>query len=60
MSICSVICITGAIVLPSQNFSINIDEFKSRLQLLCAKYDPDYEVMNVLNHDFSYSGAART
>jgi gamma-butyrobetaine dioxygenase len=42
------------------NFQINIDEFKSRLALLCAKYDPDYEPKNVFNHDFSFSGVAQT
>ena len=41
-----------------QNFSINIDEFKSRLQFLSAKYDPDYQPKNILNHDFSFSAPA--
>ena len=40
-----------------QNFSLNIDEFKSRLQVLSAKYDPDYQPKNVFNHDFSFSAA---
>ena len=43
-----------------QNFSMNIDDFKSRLQVLCAKYDPDYQPKNILNHDFSFSTAAQT
>lgn len=37
-----------------QNFSVNIDEFKSCLQVLSAKYDPDYMPKHVLNNDFSY------
>ena len=42
-----------------QNFAMNIDEFKSQFMLLCAKYDPDYQPKHVLNHDFSFSTAAR-
>jgi gamma-butyrobetaine dioxygenase len=39
------------------NLSMNIDEFKSRLLMLCAQYDPDYQPKNILNHDFSFSSA---
>ena len=42
----------------SQNFALNIDEFKSRLQVLSAKYDPDYQPKNVFNHDFCFSAPA--
>ena len=41
-----------------QNITINIDEFKSRLQFLSARYDPDYQPKNILNHDFSFSAPA--
>jgi gamma-butyrobetaine dioxygenase len=41
------------------NFAINIDDFKSRLLVLCSQFDPDYQPKNILNHDFSFSRAAR-
>jgi gamma-butyrobetaine dioxygenase len=39
---------------------LNIDEFKSRLMVLAARFDPDYQPKQVLNHDFSFSTALST
>lgn len=33
---------------------VNIDEFKSKFQLLCERYDPGYHVKHVLNGENTF------